>query len=193
VNGAHFKGEVIPESAVRFVRHFHSPFGLRSEGAATAASPASPDGRGRGGSVARVWQFLTDAALLPEWYGDGSIEPREGGRVTLMGGHIRGVVTAWRPEKLLGYTWNVFAPGETVSQWPISYIELALEPADGGTSLTLTHRPIPEAMQKQTTMGWHTMLDLIEAGLRGEFPKRSDLFQKNAALYGVDLQKLPKK
>ena len=39
-------------------------------------------------------------------------------------------------------------------------------------------------------MGWHTMLDLIEAGLKGEFPKRSDLFPKNAALYGVDLNSL---
>jgi hypothetical protein len=39
-------------------------------------------------------------------------------------------------------------------------------------------------------MGWHTMLDLIEAGLRNEFPKRADLFPKNAALYGVDMSKL---
>src|SRR5436190_22356534 len=41
--------------------------------------------------------------------------------------------------------------------------------------------PIPAAMQNQTMMGWHTMLDLIEAGLRGAFPKRADLFPKNAA------------
>ena len=43
-------------------------------------------------------------------------------------------------------------------------------------------------MQNQTVMGWHTMLDLIAAGLNGEFPKRADLFPKNAALYGVDLE-----
>ena len=155
------KGEVISESAVRFVRALPAP-------------------------AAKVWAFLTEASLLPEWYGEGRIEPREGGAVSLMGGHIRGVVTAWRPEKLLGYTWNVFSLGETFSAWPVSYIELALEPANGGTRLTLIHRPIPEAMQKQTAMGWHTMLDLIAAGLKGDFPKRSDLFSKNAALYGVD-------
>ena len=68
------KGEIIPESAVRFVRAFDAPAG-------------------------RVWQFLTDSALLPEWYGDGAIEPREGGAVTLMAGHIRGVVTGWRPDE----------------------------------------------------------------------------------------------
>lgn len=159
------KGEIIPEHAVRFVREF-------------SAAPA------------RVWQFLTDSALLPEWYGDGRIEPREGGAVSLMGGHIRGVVTGWQPEKFLAYTWSVFQPDETVSAWPISYLEFALE-ADGVvTRLTLTHRPIPDAMQKQTAMGWHTMLDLIDAGLNGAFPKRADLFPKNAALYGVDMTNL---
>ena len=99
------QGEVVPESAVRFVREFEAP-------------------------VAKVWAFLTDSALLPEWYGDGVIEPREGGKISLMAGHIRGVVTGWRPEKFLAYTWNVFQPGEEVSNWPISYLELALEAAD---------------------------------------------------------------
>jgi uncharacterized protein YndB with AHSA1/START domain len=154
------KGEIIPEHAVRFVR-------------ALSAAPA------------KVWQFLTEASHLPQWYGDGRIEPREGGAVSLMGGHIHGVVTGWRPEKFLAYTWNVFSPGETESKWPVSYVELSLEPFEGGTRLTLTHRPIPEAMQNQTAMGWHTYLDLIDAGLGGTFPKRADLFPKNAALYGV--------
>ena len=159
------KGEIIPESAVRFTRNLS----------------AAPD---------KVWAFLTDSRKLPEWYGEGAIEPREGGSVSLMGGHIRGVVTAWRPENLLGYTWNVFSPGEHQSRWPVSYLEFALSPDGSGTKLVLTHRPIPEAMQKQTAMGWHTMLDLIEAGLRGEFPKRAELFLKNAALYGVDVNQL---
>jgi len=89
-------------------------------------------------------------------------------------------------EKIWAYTWSVFQPGEEVSAWPISYLEFTLE----GSRLTLIHRPIPEAMQNQTAMGWHTMLDLIEAGLKGDFPKRNDLFPKNATLYGVDLNAL---
>jgi hypothetical protein len=72
----------------------------------------------------------------------------------------------------------------------VSYLEFALDAADGGTRLVLTHRPIPAAMQAQTMMGWHTMLDLTEAALRGEFPARADLFPRNAALYGVDLNNL---
>jgi len=114
------------------------------------------------------------------------VEPREGGAVSLMGGHVRGVVTGWRPNEFLAYTWNVFSPGETVSRFPISYLEFTLE----GSRLTLIHRPIPAAMQSQTMMGWHTMFDLIEAGLKGDFPRRSDLFPKNAALYGVDINAL---
>ena len=155
------RGEVIPESAVRFVRELDA----RCE---------------------KIWSFLTDSKLLPEWYGEGTIEPREGGKVSLMGGHIRGVVTGWRPQKFLAYTWNVFSPGETESRFPVSYLEFTLE----GSRLTLIHRPIPDAMQNQTMMGWHTMLDLVAAGLRGEIPKRADLFPKNEALYGVDLNQL---
>jgi uncharacterized protein YndB with AHSA1/START domain len=159
------KGEVIPESAMRFVRN-----------------PSAPP--------AKVWEFLTEASRLPEWYGEGRIEPREGGTVSFMAGHVRGVVTGWRPEKFLGYTWNVFQPGESVSAWPVSYVEFALAAAGDGTTLTLTHRPIPEAMQKQTAMGWHTYLELLTAGLAGDFPRRVDLFANNAALYGVDMNNL---
>jgi uncharacterized protein YndB with AHSA1/START domain len=155
------KGEVIAESAVRFVRELNAP-------------------------AEKIWAFLTDAALLPEWYGEGRIEPREGGAVSVMGGHIRGVVTGWRPNECLGYTWNVFSPGENTSRFPMSYLEFTI--AD--SRLTLIHRPIPAAMQNQTMMGWHTMLDLIESGLKGAFPKRSDLFPANAALYGVDINAL---
>ena len=155
------KGEIIAESAVRFIRDFDA-------------------------SASRIWAFLTDSNLLPQWYGQGQIEPREGGKVWLMGGHIRGVVTGWRPEQFLAYSWNVFEPGETVSKWPVSYLEFTLE----ASRLILIHRPIPDAMQNQTMMGWHTMLDLIEAGLKDDFPKRSDLFPKNAALYGVDMSNI---
>jgi uncharacterized protein YndB with AHSA1/START domain len=165
MNPVQDKGEIIPESAVRFVRMFPAP-------------------------ASRVWQFLTDGALLPEWYGDGAIEPREGGAVSLMAGHIRGVVTGWRPEKFLAYTWSVFQPGEQVSAWPISYLEMTLDQVPEGTRLTLMHRPIPQLMQSLTMIGWHTMLDMIAAGLQGDFPPRTQIMPRSAALYGVDLNAL---
>ena len=161
------KGEIIAESAVRFVRVLPGP-------------------------LEKAWRFLTDTTCLPQWYGEGSMQPREGGAVTLMGGHVRGVVTGWRPEKFLGYTWNVFSPGEEVSRFSVSYLEFALQAEDKAVRLTLTHRPIPHAMQNQTAMGWHTMLDLMKAGLNDEFPPRAGISAKNAALYGVDLNNLKK-
>lgn len=160
------RGHVVEEAAIIFERIL----------------PASPE---------RAWSFLTETGRLTEWYGQGVIDPREGGKVELMGGHIRGVVTGWRPGKFLAYTWNVFSPGETVSAWPVSYLEFALAPEGQGTKLTLTHRPIIKAVQPQTLMGWHTYLDLLDAGVRGEaVPARDARMQANAALYGVDFNNL---
>jgi uncharacterized protein YndB with AHSA1/START domain len=159
-------GQVVEEAAIVFERIL----------------PVSPE---------KSWAFLTETARLTEWYGEGLIEPREGGKVALMGGHIRGVVTGWRPGKFFSHTWNVFSPGETVSAWPVSYLEFALAPEDTSTKLTLTHRPILRAVQHQTMMGWHTFLDMMCAAARGETVAPRDTYmQKNAALYGVDLNNL---
>src|SRR6202012_365955 len=96
------KGRMVEEAAVVFERDL----------------PASPD---------RAWAFLTAPALLSGWYGDAIIQPREGGKIELMGGHVRGVITGWRPHQFLAHTWNVFQPGEALSQWPVTYLEFALE------------------------------------------------------------------
>jgi len=151
-------------------------------------------GRVLPGPVERVWAHLADTRLIPAWYGEsGAIESRAGGAVSLMDGHIRGVVTQWRPPHLLSYTWNVFDPADppgAASQHPESFLTLTLEPQGDRVLLALTHLPIPERFEKQTAMGWHTMLDLIAAALAGEYPPRAAVMQKNAALYGVDLQNL---
>ncbi|HEY2837168.1 MAG TPA: SRPBCC domain-containing protein [Rhizomicrobium sp.] len=160
------KGHVVEEAAVRFER----------------VLPAS---------VEKAWSFLTETQRLTEWYGEGVIEPREGGKVELMGGHIRGVVTGWRPGQFLAYTWNVFSPGETVSRWPVSYLEFLLAADGTNTKLILTHRPIPKAVQPQTMMGWHTFLDMLATATRGEpVGPMNATMQKNAALYSVDLDNL---
>ncbi len=160
------KGNVIDEAAIRFERIL----------------PAQ---------VEKAWAFLTEPRRLPAWYGEGEIEPREGGKVLLMGGHVKGVVTGWQPHRFFAYTWNVFQPGETVSAWPVTYLEFALAADSTATRLTLTHRPIPARMQPQTMMGWHTFTEMLETGMRGEEVRARDYYmQKNAALYGVDLNNL---
>lgn len=160
------KGQVIEEAAIRFERELR----------------ASRD---------KVWGYLTEPRLLSGWYGESEIEPREGGKIVLMGGHIRGVVTGWRSQEFFAYTWNVFQPGESASSWPVTYLEFALGADGQNTKLSLTHRPIPKRMQPQTMMGWHTFLDMMESAARGESVAARDVhMKKNAALYGVDLNKL---
>jgi hypothetical protein len=105
-----------------------------------------------------------------------------------MGGHIRGVVTQWAPTKNLAYTWNVFKPGQTVSDYPESYLTLEL----GDSQLTLTHLPVLEAFVKLNAMGWHTFLDMVDAAARGQPVEARETYAKrNAQRYGIDLAKPP--
>ena len=141
------------------------------------------------GPIQRVWASLTDPAQLSGWYDAGSlIEPSEGGAVSLNGGHIRGVVTQWRPNVRFAHTWNVFGPGEVVSPYPESYLTLELAETGAGVDLTLTHFPVLERFEPQTAMGWAAFLDILEDTLtaRPVGPRRA-YFERNAARYGVDL------
>jgi uncharacterized protein YndB with AHSA1/START domain len=143
------------------------------------------------GPIERVWEFLSDPARLPAWFGNGTIEPRAGGAVCLMDGHVRGVVTQWDPPYKLAYTWNVFNPGEDKSGYPESYLTITLEPHGDDVLLTLIHLPVLERFEKQNAMGWHTYLDMLEAAVRGEpIEDRPVYMKRNAALYGVDLSNL---
>jgi uncharacterized protein YndB with AHSA1/START domain len=135
-------------------------------------------------SAPQIWDVLTDTGRLPHWYGEATIESRVGGKVELLGGHIRGTLTQWQPPRKLAYTWNVFMPGQTVSDYPESY--LTLEVADG--KLVLTHLPVLDEFVKRNAVGWHTFLDMVEAELEGE-PRqpRETYAKKNAERYGVTL------
>jgi len=147
------------------------------------------------GSIERVWEHLTNTKLLHAWFGDNSsIEPRQGGAVRLMGGHIRGVVTQWRPPHQLSYTWNVFNPGDppdATSAYPESYLRLTLEAQGDGVLLVLTHLPVLEQFEKQNAMGWHTFLDILSDTLAGyKVRTRQQYSTRNSARYGVDLNNL---
>lgn len=147
------------------------------------------------GPIERVWEHLTVPAKLKAWFGEEStIEPRLGGRVHLMGGHIRGTITQWRPPHTLSYTWNVFGPDDgpdAISAFPESYLSFMLESRGKDVLLRLKHLPVLDRFEKQNAMGWHTFLDILGATLRGEEVKpRPEYMKKNAALYGVDLANL---
>jgi uncharacterized protein YndB with AHSA1/START domain len=143
------------------------------------------------GPIERVWSFLTDTKQLPGWFGEGTIEPRPGGAVSLMGDHVRGIVTQWQPPRRLAHSSNVLKPGETESHYPESYLTIELEPRGNEVALTLTHLPVLDRFEKQNAMGWRTFLDMLGAALRGEPAEpRQAYMQRNAARYGVDLANL---
>jgi uncharacterized protein YndB with AHSA1/START domain len=147
------------------------------------------------GPIERVWEHLTNTRLLDAWFGAKSnIEPRQGGAVRLMDGHIRGTVTQWQPPHRLSYTWNVFAPGDSLdaaAAYPESYLILTLEPRGDNVLLVLTHLPVLERFEKQNAMGWHTFLDILTDTLAGQKVRtRQDYMVRNAARYGVDLNNM---
>ena len=144
------------------------------------------------GPIEKVWAHLTQPDDLPGWYGAGSvIEAREGGRVRLNDGHIRGVVTQWRAPVKFAHTWNVFGPGEAVSPYPESYLTVELAADGEAVALTLTHLPVLERFETQNAMGWATFLDMLGATVRGEpMQPRSEYMKRNAVAYGVDLGNL---
>ena len=140
------------------------------------------------GPIERIWDFITGSEQLSGWLGgECAIEPRAGGAVSLSGSHIRGVVTQWRPPRVLAYTWNVFAPGATESSLPESYLTIALQPYGGDVRLALVHRPIVEGFEGLSLMGWHTLLDMLDALVRNETPPaREAIMERNRARYGVE-------
>jgi uncharacterized protein YndB with AHSA1/START domain len=143
------------------------------------------------GPIERVWDFLVNPERLPGWFGEATIEPRMGGDVRLLGGHVRGVVTTWSPPRRLTYTWNVFGPGDTATPYPESYVNFELEQRGDDVLLVLTHLPVLERFEKQNAMGWHTFLDMLTDALSGRSLEARDAYmRRNADRYGVDLSNL---
>jgi uncharacterized protein YndB with AHSA1/START domain len=147
------------------------------------------------GPIERVWEHLTNTQLLAAWFGEkSSIEPRQGGAVRLLDGHIRGTVTQWHPPKQLTYTWNVFGPSDppdALSAYPESYLTLTLEQRGDDVLLVLNHLPVLERFEKQNAMGWHTFLDILTDTLAGrKVGTRQEYSARNAVRYGVDLNNL---
>jgi hypothetical protein len=70
-------------------------------------------------------------------------------------------------------------------------LSFTLEQVETGVLLRLSHVPILDQFEKQNAMGWHTYLDMLGAALNGQrIEDRGTYMKKNAAIYGVDMNKL---
>jgi uncharacterized protein YndB with AHSA1/START domain len=123
-----------------------------------------------GHPVEVVWAALTEPDERAAWLGPGTIEPREGGQVSIRTGPedrpdlhriMSGRVLAWNPPRLLEHEW--IQPG-----LGLSVVRYELEADAGGTILRLTHRrsAAPGAMGGRA--GWHAYLDRLAAHLDGQ-------------------------
>ena len=119
--------------------------------------------------VAAVWAALTEPGELAAWLGPGSVEPREGGAVSIRTGPadrpgrhgtIAGRVLAWDPPRLLEHEW--VQPGLGVS-----VVRYELEPDGAETVLRFTHRRSMTPGATGGRAGWHAYLDRLAAHLDG--------------------------
>ncbi len=131
-------------------------------------------------SPARVWRALTDHREFGQWFRVELADPFEPGRT------VRGQVTypgyeqivfevtvdQMREEALFSFRWHPAAVDAAVdySAEPHTLVEFRLEPAAGGTRLTVTEsgfdRLPPERRQEAFRMnegGWETQVKNIEA------------------------------
>jgi uncharacterized protein YndB with AHSA1/START domain len=122
-----------------------------------------------------VWEFLVDPEKVSRWKGlpATAFEPRPGGayRIEIIPGHVASgeFVKLDRPHRLV-YTWG-WEPG---SDGPhavppgSSTVEIELEPADGGTRLSFTHRDLPGQEQADShAVGWEHYLSRLQVVAAG--------------------------
>ena len=140
------------------------------------------------GDINTAWAFLTESGKRALWLAGGEMEPRVGGKVELRfrhndlspvtmplpdrfssyaaGSSLKGVVTAWDPPRLLGFTWNEDReePSEVIFE---------LEEKGATTRLTLTHRRLGDEVQELANVGagWHTHLGILIERMAGRTPE----------------------
>lgn len=115
---------------------------------------------------ALVWKALTTPSIMAAWWAEGDIRPEVGHAFALdMGafGRQSCEVIAVQPERLLAYIFGAGTLNTTVT-W-------RLEPADGGTRLSLEHSgfDLDTEMGQQAYRGmaggWPVVLDRLDAAL----------------------------
>ena len=79
------------------------------------------------------------------------VEPRVGGAFTAWDGYIRGTTSGLEPYTRIVQAWRTSEFPEGCAD---SEIEIVLEPVEGGTKLTLTHRNIPPGQADSYREGW---------------------------------------
>lgn len=116
---------------------------MANEFTVSTVLPATPE------QVFRAWLSTDEHSAMTG--SKARVEPRVGGSFMAWDGYITGRTAALKPYTRIVQDWRTteFPDGA-----PDSQIEIMLEPVEGGTRLTLTHRNVPEDQLESYRAGW---------------------------------------
>jgi uncharacterized protein YndB with AHSA1/START domain len=121
-------------------------------------------------SIDAVWSAITDPAEREQWFGETTIEPREGGLIDMVATgpplpperkRMTGRILVWDPPNVLEHEWKQPIVEDGVVRYELT--------ADGdGTILRFTHRGLGARNATGFRGGTHAYLDRLEAYLAGD-------------------------
>ena len=116
-----------------------------------------------------VWSAITDPGEREQWFGETTIDPREGGMIDMVATgpplpperkRMTGRILVWDPPNVLEHEWKQPIVEDGVVRYELS--------ADGdGTLLRFTHRGLGVRNATGFLGGTHAYLDRLEAYLSG--------------------------
>jgi uncharacterized protein YndB with AHSA1/START domain len=122
--------------------------------------------------IEAVWSAITDPAQRGRWFGETTIEPREGGVIDMVPTgpatppHLKrmtGRILVWDPPHVLEHEWKQSVVEDGVVRYELR--------GDGdGTVLRFSHRGLGVPNAKGFLPGTHAFLDRLEAHLDGRKP-----------------------
>jgi uncharacterized protein YndB with AHSA1/START domain len=112
--------------------------------------------------IQRVWQAITTADEVAQWWAPGVIEPREGGKYQLAmdteeceGLPLEGTIKVFQAPHVLEYTWNDdYVPAEGL-------VRIELLEIDEDQTLLILIQSVPEKDAGETSKGWQEITDSL--------------------------------
>ncbi|MGE2688808.1 SRPBCC family protein [Mycolicibacterium pulveris] len=120
--------------------------------------------------VEAVWSAITDPAARAQWFGETTIDAREGGSIEMVATgpplpperkRMTGRILVWDPPNVLEHEWKQPIVEDGV-------VRYELIPDGAGTLLRFTHRGIGVRSASGFLGGTHAFLDRLEAHLAGD-------------------------
>jgi uncharacterized protein YndB with AHSA1/START domain len=120
--------------------------------------------------VATVWSAIADPAERAEWFGETTIDPREGGLIDMVATgpplpvekkRMTGRILVWDPPNVLEHEWKQAIVEDSV-------VRYELQPDGDGTLLRFSHRGLGPRNASGFLGGTHAFLDRMEAYLAGD-------------------------